>query len=70
MLSDERRAALINQLRESGYVQAAQMAQKLQVSTATIRRDLAELEQEGFCTRTHGGAVRSSQGTTLELPTK
>ena len=41
MLSDERRAALINQLRESGYVQAAQMAQKLQVSTATIRRDLA-----------------------------
>lgn len=68
MLSDERRAALINQLRESGYVQAAQIAQKLQVSTATIRRDLAELEQEGFCTRTHGGAVRSSQGTTLELP--
>ena len=68
MLSDERRAVLINKLREDGYIQAADLAAVLHVSTATIRRDLVQLQQEGFCTRTRGGAVRSSQGTTLELP--
>ncbi|HOJ00440.1 MAG TPA: DeoR/GlpR family DNA-binding transcription regulator [Anaerolineaceae bacterium] len=68
MLSDERRAVLINRLREDGYVQAAEIAEELSVSTATIRRDLVFLQQEGFCMRTRGGAVRSSQGTTLELP--
>ncbi len=68
MLSDERRAVLITKLREDGYIQAAGLAAALHVSTATIRRDLEQLQEEGFCTRTRGGAVRSSQSTTLELP--
>ena len=68
MLSEERRAVLINQLRENGYVQATEIAAQLNVSSATIRRDLVQLQEEGFCTRTRGGAVRSSQSTTLELP--
>ncbi|MHB8808304.1 MAG: DeoR/GlpR family DNA-binding transcription regulator [Anaerolineaceae bacterium] len=68
MLSDERRAVLINQLRKNGYVQAAEIAAELSVSSATIRRDLVQLQDEGFCTRTRGGAVRSSQSTTLEPP--
>jgi DeoR family fructose operon transcriptional repressor len=68
MLSEERRAVLINKLREAGYIQATEIAAVLNVSSATIRRDLAQLQEEGFCMRTRGGAVRSSQSTTLELP--
>ncbi len=68
MLSDERRAVLINKLRENGYIQAVELADELNVSSATIRRDLVQLQEEGFCTRTRGGAVRSAQSTTLELP--
>ncbi|MGV8026277.1 MAG: DeoR/GlpR family DNA-binding transcription regulator [Anaerolineaceae bacterium] len=68
MLSEERRAVLINQLREDGYIQAAEIAAELNVSSATIRRDLVQLQEEGYCTRTRGGAVRSSQSTTLEPP--
>lgn len=68
MIGDERRAILINKLREDGYIQVTELAEELDISSATIRRDLTVLEKEGYCMRTRGGAVRSSQGTTLELP--
>ncbi len=38
----------------------------LQVSTATVRRDLARLEREGAIVRSHGGAVRKDRG--YEVP--
>ena len=68
MIGDERRAILINKLRQDGYIQVTGLAKELDISSATIRRDLTVLEKEGYCMRTRGGAVRSSQGTTLELP--
>lgn len=68
MIADERRALLIRKLREDGYIQVTEIAQELDISSATIRRDLTQLEEEGYCMRTRGGAVRTSQSTTLELP--
>ena len=68
MIAEERRALLIEKLREDGYVQVTEIADELKISSATIRRDLTQLEEEGYCMRTRGGAVRSSQSTTLELP--
>jgi DeoR/GlpR family transcriptional regulator of sugar metabolism len=38
-------------------VAAADLADRLGVSPATVRRDLARLEEEGLLTRVHGGAV-------------
>jgi DeoR/GlpR family transcriptional regulator of sugar metabolism len=68
MIAEERRALLIEKLREDGYIQVTEIADELEISSATIRRDLTQLEDEGYCMRTRGGAVRSSQSTTLELP--
>lgn len=68
MIAEERRALLIEKLREDGYIQVTEIADELKISSATIRRDLTQLEEEGYCLRTRGGAVRSSQSTTLELP--
>lgn len=54
----ERRAELILQeLLRNGEVAVDVLAQQLDVSEATIRRDLTELERQGLLLRSHGGAV-------------
>ena len=68
MLAVERRAVLLQELKNNGYIEVAGTASRLDVSAATIRRDLTLLEQEGQVTRTRGGAIRAGGGTTLELP--
>ncbi|UCF37747.1 MAG: DeoR/GlpR transcriptional regulator [Acidobacteriota bacterium] len=52
-----RRQQLTTLLQREGYQSVATLAQQLQVSEATIRRDLNVLEQENRITRTHGGAL-------------
>ncbi len=49
-----------------GTVEVADLAGRLDVSAATIRRDLERLEEQRLLTRTHGGAV--SHGVLYELP--
>jgi DeoR/GlpR family transcriptional regulator of sugar metabolism len=68
MIAEERRAILLKELNDSGYVQATELASRLNLSAATIRRDFSFLEKQGLCFRKHGGAVRTAQGVTLELP--
>jgi DeoR family transcriptional regulator of aga operon len=68
MIPEERRALLLNKLREDGYIQVTELAEEFNISSATIRRDLILLEEEGICIRKRGGAVRSAQGVTMELP--
>lgn len=68
MLAEERRAILHNKLREEGYIQVTEFAGELGISTATIRRDLITLENEGICIRKRGGAVRTMQGVSSEIP--
>jgi DeoR/GlpR family transcriptional regulator of sugar metabolism len=45
----------------NGHVTVQQLNQILDVSEATIRRDLDELAQEGLVHRTHGGALKVEQ---------
>jgi DeoR family transcriptional regulator, aga operon transcriptional repressor len=55
---NERRAQVILQeLLRMGKVSVGPLARRLKVSTATIRRDLSELEGRGLLRRSHGGAV-------------
>jgi len=68
MLAEERRAILHNKLREEGYIQVTELAAELNISTATIRRDLIFLENEGICIRKRGGAIRTKQGVSSEIP--
>ncbi len=44
-------------IRESGVIRVEDLSRRLGVSTATVRRDLDELELSGAIRRVHGGAV-------------
>ncbi len=61
MLAAERKEQIKEQLKTKRSVNVSELAQSLQVTTETIRRDLAMLEKEGFLIKTHGGAIIRSQ---------
>ena len=53
----ERFDLILRELDASGYTSVGDLADRLGVSTVTVRSDLDLLEQEGGLIRTHGGAV-------------
>ncbi len=57
MLTDERRALILDRLRSHGRVLAADLTAELDVSADTVRRDLRELDEAGLLRRVHGGAL-------------
>ncbi len=57
LLSPEREALILSAL-GNGVRTIAELAGELQVSEATVRRDLQSLEDRGAAHRVHGGAVR------------
>ena len=59
-ISDKRKDFIRNLIKNNGTVSVGKLAVELAVSEMTIRRDLSELEKEGFLKRTHGGAVREA----------
>ena len=66
MQQSQRFSAILERLAADGSVGVVQIAQELGVSPATVRRDLALLENQRLLGRTHGGAV--PQGVLYELP--
>lgn len=64
--SEDRRARIIEALRKQDEVTVSQLSQHLGVSDVTIRKDLQQLEDQGYLTRVRGGAVFSGRGQ-LEL---
>jgi DeoR family transcriptional regulator of aga operon len=62
----ERLSAILADLSADGRVGVADLAARLGVSAATIRRDLELLEEQRLLARTHGGAV--PMGVLYELP--
>lgn len=64
--SEERRERIIQVLREQDEVSVAELSQRLGVSEVTTRKDLQQLEEQGYLTRVRGGAVVSGRGQ-LEL---
>jgi DeoR/GlpR family transcriptional regulator of sugar metabolism len=57
VLTDERRALILDRLQTQGRVLAADLTAELDVSSDTIRRDLRELDEAGALRRVHGGAL-------------
>ncbi|QCI67107.1 DeoR/GlpR family DNA-binding transcription regulator [Phreatobacter stygius] len=57
LLGRQRHAHILDQLAAAGSVTVSVLAEALDVSDMTIRRDLLELEGEGRLRRIHGGAV-------------
>ena len=64
----ERLNAILEQVGVSGRVDVADLAGRLGVSGATVRRDLQALSRSQLLVRTHGGAV--SQQTDAEVPAR
>lgn len=57
MLPAERKLKVLEFVKKYNTATIGKLAQEFNVHEATIRRDLAELEQEGALKRTHGGAI-------------
>lgn len=66
MQQAQRLETILKWLSSNGSVSVTDVSSELNVSPATVRRDLDLLEQGHLLVRTHGGAV--AQGVVYELP--
>ncbi|NIK13294.1 DeoR/GlpR family DNA-binding transcription regulator [Alkalibacillus almallahensis] len=66
MLQLERQNMIYELIKTNGKITIDELVSQFSVSSMTVRRDLAALEDEGKLVRTHGGAVSTS--LTLEDP--
>jgi DeoR/GlpR family transcriptional regulator of sugar metabolism len=68
MLKEERHAYILHQVNLHNKVLSSHLSEQIQVSEDTIRRDLAELAQDGKIIKVHGGALSNSfhQGITSQ----
>jgi DeoR family fructose operon transcriptional repressor len=57
MFGEQRKQQILSALHRTPAVRVTELSRALRVSTASIRRDLSELERAGFLKRTHGGAI-------------
>lgn len=67
MFADERRQAILAQVRRSGAVSIKDLARRLDATEVTVRRDLVRLDAQGLLHRRHGGAV--TPGSLTREPT-
>ncbi len=58
MLKSVRQAQIRRLVEERGQITVAELNRMLEVSEATVRRDLEELANQGWIRRTHGGAIK------------
>lgn len=67
-LMRQRQRRILRLLEEEGGVRTHELAERLGISEATVRRDLAALAERGLVERTHGGALPLRMGTAAEPP--
>lgn len=66
-MSELRRERLRDFVQSRGFAALGELAQSLEVSESTIRRDLEQLEGDGLVRRTHGGAFWTGEPDTLQV---
>jgi DeoR family fructose operon transcriptional repressor len=57
MYAEERHQLMVERARSEGRVDVAALAEELDVTAETVRRDLTTLERHGLLRRVHGGAI-------------
>lgn len=67
LTTDLRRTRLRELLQASGFAALGELAESLDVSESTVRRDLEQLENEGIARRTHGGAFWTGESDTMSV---
>lgn len=63
MLAMDRRSIILDRIQQENSVKVPELAREFSVTEETIRRDLEKLEDEGYVTRTYGGAVLAQNNT-------
>ncbi|MDB8710055.1 DeoR/GlpR family DNA-binding transcription regulator [Mediterraneibacter gnavus] len=63
MFKIERHKRIKEILKDCHQIEVSTLSNLLNVTEATIRKDLEELEQDGFLTRFHGGATLNSENS-------
>jgi DeoR family transcriptional regulator of aga operon len=66
--TDKRAKEILRLLLRSGKTSVDDLTAALSASPASIRRDLARLEERGLVHRTHGGVVLANAGETIYEP--
>jgi DeoR family fructose operon transcriptional repressor len=66
MYAEERQQAIAQLVTERGRLSVAAIAERFDVTTETVRRDLSVLERMGLLRRVHGGAVPASSLAVIE----
>jgi DeoR/GlpR family transcriptional regulator of sugar metabolism len=69
-LQVERYLHIHNLVKQKNTVMIRELSKSLNVSTNTIRRDLANLEKQGLLRRTHGGAVFVDSNQSMPYETR
>ncbi|GAB4024120.1 DeoR/GlpR family DNA-binding transcription regulator [Spirosoma gilvum] len=59
----ERKGLIVQTVEERGSIDVRELAELLQTSEMTVRRDLTQLAASGLIYRTHGGAMKVSLAT-------
>lgn len=62
MLTEERQEIILQELEANSVVYVSDLAEKLNSSESTIRRDLNALHKEGKLNKVHGGAISIDKG--------
>lgn len=65
MIASQRYEKIVEMVNNNGIVDTKRLAQTLEVTETTIRRDCEELEKQGLLIRVHGGAKSINQKVIL-----
>ncbi|MCK5155378.1 MAG: DeoR/GlpR transcriptional regulator [Spirochaetales bacterium] len=60
-----RKKHILEEIERNGRVSLQELVKRFQLSEMTVRRDLTELERQGFLIRKYGGAVKTEAVDTL-----
>ena len=69
MLADNRKEYILRKLEEKSFVRVNELSRELEISEATVRKLLMQMEEEGLLKRNWGGAVGVA-GVATEFPYK
>jgi len=67
LTTDQRRGELRRIVQTQGFASLADLADSLQVSESTIRRDVESLERQGDAKRTHGGVFWTGSAAEMRV---
>ena len=64
-MNKEREKQILTEILRTKKVNVKELAEKLYASEPSIRRDLINLEKQGFVKRVHGGAILEENGVSV-----